>query len=145
MHYHFYGTSRHMFQPSNWRARRLFVRPLTIDQPVRKPSHHRKVQSLHDGLSDVNRLVRETGRGPVRTLPSIAQWVAEVRKPPHHGKVQSLRDNSASRLPLSRLGQPGNIPTLLLPSGGMAARHRKGVTDERFFLGRLTLLYRCPK
>ncbi|KAG5446973.1 hypothetical protein CSKR_200354 [Clonorchis sinensis] len=30
------------------------------------------------------------------TLPSIAQWVAEVRKPPRHGKVQSLRDGLLS-------------------------------------------------
>ncbi|KAG5443088.1 hypothetical protein CSKR_113848 [Clonorchis sinensis] len=39
--------------------------------------------------------------------------------------------NPASRLPLSRLGQPGSIPALVLPSGGMAARHRKGATAER--------------
>ncbi|KER20318.1 hypothetical protein T265_11100 [Opisthorchis viverrini] len=32
-----------------------------------------------------------------------------------------------------RLGQPGSIPALVLPSGSMAARHRKGVTAERFF------------
>ncbi|GAA57295.1 tonsoku-like protein, partial [Clonorchis sinensis] len=30
------------------------------------------------------------------------------------------------------LGQPGSIPALVLPSGGMAARHRKGATAERF-------------
>ncbi|KER23900.1 hypothetical protein T265_08319 [Opisthorchis viverrini] len=29
------------------------------------------------------------------------------------------------------LGQPGSIPDLVLPSGGMAARHRKGATAER--------------
>ncbi|KAG5445102.1 hypothetical protein CSKR_104004 [Clonorchis sinensis] len=34
---------------------------------------------------------------------------------------------------LSRLGQPGSIPALVLPSGGMAARHRKGATTEGFF------------
>ncbi|KAG5447015.1 hypothetical protein CSKR_110206 [Clonorchis sinensis] len=39
---------------------------------------------------------------------------------------------SASRFPLSVLGQPGSIPALVLPSGGMTARHRKGATDERF-------------
>ncbi|KER23880.1 hypothetical protein T265_08342 [Opisthorchis viverrini] len=39
---------------------------------------------------------------------------------------------SASRLPLSRIGQPGSIPALVLPSGGMAVRHRKGATAERF-------------
>ncbi|KER28789.1 hypothetical protein T265_04477 [Opisthorchis viverrini] len=39
---------------------------------------------------------------------------------------------SASRLPLSGLGQPGSIRAIILPSGGMEAGHRKGVTDERF-------------
>ncbi|KAG5454635.1 hypothetical protein CSKR_106027 [Clonorchis sinensis] len=38
---------------------------------------------------------------------------------------------SASRLPLSRLGQPGSIPALVQPSGGMAVRHRKGATAEQ--------------
>ncbi|KER26374.1 hypothetical protein T265_06358 [Opisthorchis viverrini] len=31
-----------------------------------------------------------------------------------------------------RLGQPGSIPVLMLPSGGMAARHRKGATAEHY-------------
>ncbi|KAG5441227.1 hypothetical protein CSKR_102438 [Clonorchis sinensis] len=39
---------------------------------------------------------------------------------------------SASRLPLSRLGQPDSIPVLVLPSGGVTARHRKGAAAERF-------------
>ncbi|KAG5441837.1 hypothetical protein CSKR_113182 [Clonorchis sinensis] len=41
-------------------------------------------------------------------------------------KVRGLNSTSASRLPLSGLGQPGGIPALALPLGGMAARHRKG-------------------
>ncbi|KER21920.1 hypothetical protein T265_09873 [Opisthorchis viverrini] len=32
----------------------------------------------------------------------------------------------------SLLGQPGTIPALMLPSGGMTVRHRKGATAERF-------------
>ncbi|KER29562.1 hypothetical protein T265_03858 [Opisthorchis viverrini] len=36
-----------------------------------------------------------------------------------------------------RLGNPGNIPALVLPSDDMTARHRKGVTAERFFIGHL--------
>ncbi|KER25881.1 hypothetical protein T265_14115, partial [Opisthorchis viverrini] len=32
---------------------------------------------------------------------------------------------------LAVLGQPGSIPALVLPSGGMAARHRKCATAER--------------
>ncbi|KAG5454059.1 hypothetical protein CSKR_102024 [Clonorchis sinensis] len=47
-------------------------------------------------------------------------------------KVRGSNPTSASRLPLSRLGQPGSIPALVLPSGGMAARHGKGATAERF-------------
>ncbi|GAA57083.1 hypothetical protein CLF_112113 [Clonorchis sinensis] len=39
------------------------------------------------------------------------------------------------------LGQPGSIPALVLPSGGMAARHRKGATAESFFLDKR----RCPR
>ncbi|KER33217.1 hypothetical protein T265_00906 [Opisthorchis viverrini] len=49
-------------------------------------------------------------------------------------KVRDSNPTSASRLALSRLGQPGSIPALVLPSGGMAARHRKGATAERFLL-----------
>ncbi|KER21866.1 hypothetical protein T265_09899 [Opisthorchis viverrini] len=64
--------------------------------------------------------------------PIIAQWIAQVRKPSHHGKVRGSNPTWASRLPLSVLGQPGSIPALVLPSGGMAARHRKGATAERF-------------
>ncbi|KAG5447292.1 hypothetical protein CSKR_106179 [Clonorchis sinensis] len=48
--------------------------------------------------------------------------------------VRGSKPTSASRLPLSRLGQPGNIPALVLPWGGMAARHRKGVTAEQLLL-----------
>ncbi|KAG5448288.1 hypothetical protein CSKR_110461 [Clonorchis sinensis] len=45
--------------------------------------------------------------------------------------VRGSNPTSASRLPLSRLGQPGSIPALVQPSGGMAVRHRKGATAER--------------
>ncbi|KER26564.1 hypothetical protein T265_06208 [Opisthorchis viverrini] len=33
-----------------------------------------------------------------------------------------------------KLGQPDTIPVHVLPSGSIAARHRKGVTAERFIL-----------
>ncbi|KER26533.1 hypothetical protein T265_06251 [Opisthorchis viverrini] len=49
-------------------------------------------------------------------------------------KVRGSNPTSASRIPLSRLGRPGSIPALVLPSGGMAARHRKGVAAGRFFI-----------
>ncbi|KER32613.1 hypothetical protein T265_01302 [Opisthorchis viverrini] len=46
-------------------------------------------------------------------------------------KVCDSNPTSASRLPLSRLGQPDSISALVLLSGGMAAGHRKGVAVER--------------
>ncbi|KAG5449348.1 hypothetical protein CSKR_108412 [Clonorchis sinensis] len=46
-------------------------------------------------------------------------------------KVRGSSPASASRLPLSRFGQPGSILALVLPSGGIAVRHRKGAAAER--------------
>ncbi|KAG5446686.1 hypothetical protein CSKR_112574 [Clonorchis sinensis] len=46
-------------------------------------------------------------------------------------KIRGSNPTSPSQLLLSRLRQPGNIPALLLPSGGMVARYQKGVTAER--------------
>ncbi|KAG5452110.1 hypothetical protein CSKR_107912 [Clonorchis sinensis] len=45
--------------------------------------------------------------------------------------VVRTRSLSAFRLPLSRLGQPGSIPALVLYPGGIAAKHRKRVTAGR--------------
>ncbi|KAG5442525.1 hypothetical protein CSKR_113378 [Clonorchis sinensis] len=45
-------------------------------------------------------------------------------------KVRGSNLTSASRLLLSRLEQRGGISTLVLPLGGMAARHRKVVQAE---------------
>ncbi|KAG5441411.1 hypothetical protein CSKR_107685 [Clonorchis sinensis] len=39
---------------------------------------------------------------------------------------------SGSRIPLSSFGQPGSIPALVLPSGCMAVRQRKGATAQRY-------------
>ncbi|KAG5451885.1 hypothetical protein CSKR_111260 [Clonorchis sinensis] len=46
--------------------------------------------------------------------------------------VRGSKPTSASRHPLSKLGQPGSIPALVLPSGGMVVRHRKGATADLF-------------
>ncbi|KAG5442087.1 hypothetical protein CSKR_111936 [Clonorchis sinensis] len=48
--------------------------------------------------------------------------------------VRGSNPTSESRIRLSRFGQPESIPALVLPSGGMTARHRKGLTAERFSL-----------
>ncbi|KAG5454288.1 hypothetical protein CSKR_113009 [Clonorchis sinensis] len=56
-----------------------------------------------------------------------ARWPKWLERESTDRKVRGSNPTSASRLPLSRLGQPGSISALVLPSGGMAARHRKGV------------------
>ncbi|KAG5453835.1 hypothetical protein CSKR_109607 [Clonorchis sinensis] len=59
----------------------------------------------------------------------IAQW---LERKSTDRKVRGSNPTSASRLFLSRLGQPGSIPALVLFWGGMVARHQKGVTAERY-------------
>ncbi|KAG5450326.1 hypothetical protein CSKR_110185 [Clonorchis sinensis] len=51
-----------------------------------------------------------------------ASWTKWLEREFTDRKVRSSNPTSASRLPLSRLGQPGSIPALVLPSGGMAVR-----------------------
>ncbi|KER31964.1 hypothetical protein T265_01897 [Opisthorchis viverrini] len=46
-------------------------------------------------------------------------------------KIRGSNPTYATRLPLSRLTQPGSIPALVPPSCGMTAKHRKGATAER--------------
>ncbi|KER20244.1 hypothetical protein T265_11150 [Opisthorchis viverrini] len=49
------------------------------------------------------------------------------------GSVTDEQARQADEDALSRrLGQPGSIPAFVLPSGSMAARHRKGDTAERY-------------
>ncbi|KAG5442233.1 hypothetical protein CSKR_100182 [Clonorchis sinensis] len=62
----------------------------------------------------------------------LARWLKWVEREFTDQKVRGSNPTSASGLPLSRLGQPDSISALVLPSGGMAARHRKGVTAEQF-------------
>ncbi|KAG5441388.1 hypothetical protein CSKR_111737 [Clonorchis sinensis] len=54
----------------------------------------------------------------------IAQW---LEREFIYRKVHGSNPTAAFRLPLSRLGQPGFV----LPSGGMAVRHRKDAVAER--------------
>ncbi|KAG5448583.1 hypothetical protein CSKR_102016 [Clonorchis sinensis] len=54
-----------------------------------------------------------------------------VRAQIHWRKVYGLNPTYVYRLPLSKLGQLGSIPALVLPLGGVAARPRKGVKTER--------------
>ncbi|KAG5452035.1 hypothetical protein CSKR_110643 [Clonorchis sinensis] len=77
-----------------------------------------------------------------RRWSRLKEWQQDLLRQPQRlerertdRKVRGSNPTSASRLPLSRLGQPGSIPALVLPSGGMAARHRKGATAERWMDG----------
>ncbi|KAG5453185.1 hypothetical protein CSKR_112746, partial [Clonorchis sinensis] len=62
---------------------------------------------------------------------SGARWPKWSEREFTDRKVRGSNPTSASRLPLSRLGQPDSIPALVQPSGGMAVRHRKGARAER--------------
>ncbi|KAG5453519.1 hypothetical protein CSKR_102983 [Clonorchis sinensis] len=61
------------------------------------------------------------------------RWLKWLEREFTDHNVRRSNPTSASRLALSRLGQPGSIPALVIPSGGMASRHRKVVTAERPF------------
>ncbi|KAG5447119.1 hypothetical protein CSKR_107586 [Clonorchis sinensis] len=63
-----------------------------------------------------------------------ARWPNWLEREFTDRKVRGSNPTSASRLPLSRFEQPGSISALVLPSGGMAARQRKGVTAQRLFI-----------
>ncbi|KAG5445962.1 hypothetical protein CSKR_102798 [Clonorchis sinensis] len=60
-----------------------------------------------------------------------ARWPKWLEREFTDRNVRVSNPTSASRLPLSRLGQQGSIPAFMLPSGDMAVRHRKGGTAER--------------
>ncbi|KER26681.1 hypothetical protein T265_06115 [Opisthorchis viverrini] len=62
---------------------------------------------------------------------------ARLPKPRH----EKSRGGGQVRTTNFRLGQPGTIPDLMLLTGGMAGRHRKGATAERFDTTHKTLLY----
>ncbi|KER20498.1 hypothetical protein T265_10966 [Opisthorchis viverrini] len=82
--------------------------------------------------------------GPIKVHQrQMARWSDWLEREFTDNEVHGSKPTSATRLPLSRLGQPGTIPALVQPSGGTAARHRKGATAERLLL--LLLLLLLPK
>ncbi|KAG5454076.1 hypothetical protein CSKR_112620 [Clonorchis sinensis] len=99
------------------------------------------------GCPSLDKASRERGVGfeprtfhyrPVATLEKlmISQWlwgetVQWLEREFTDRKVRGSNPTYASRLPMSTTVQPGSIPVLVLPLGGMAARHRKGVTAGR--------------
>ncbi|KAG5454893.1 AAA ATPase midasin [Clonorchis sinensis] len=72
-----------------------------------------------------------------------ARWPQSLEREFTDRTVRGSNPTSASRLPMSRLGQPGSIPGLVQPSGGMAVRHRKDATAERLFCFSLYSLVCC--
>ncbi|KAG5449710.1 hypothetical protein CSKR_103085 [Clonorchis sinensis] len=68
---------------------------------------------------------------PLRLGTNRARWLKWLEHEFTDWKVRGANPTSASRLHLSRLGQPGSISALVLLPGDMAARHRKGATAER--------------
>ncbi|KER26379.1 hypothetical protein T265_06362 [Opisthorchis viverrini] len=61
-----------------------------------------------------------------------ARWTKWLGREFTDRKVRGSNPTSASRLPLSRLGQPDSTPALVPPSCSMADRHQK----EREFTDR---------
>ncbi|KER28603.1 hypothetical protein T265_13553, partial [Opisthorchis viverrini] len=94
------------------------------------------ITKLHRNMNGYLVCVAQNGVLPddTTTLELSVRW-GEMAEVPEFTdrKVRGLSPTSATRLPLSRLRQPGSIPALVLPSGSMAARHREGVAAERFF------------
>ncbi|GAA53632.1 hypothetical protein CLF_110653 [Clonorchis sinensis] len=82
---------------------------------------HRAPKIDHSRTQSVSRLQATAARARVSLLP-FDKW--STRDYP-------LEDTNVCQ---ARLGQPGSIPAFVLPSGGMAARHRKGATAERLLL-----------
>ncbi|GAA53134.1 DC-STAMP domain-containing protein 2 [Clonorchis sinensis] len=64
------------------------------------------------------------------------RWLKWLEREFTDRQIRDSNPTSAYRLPLSRFEQPGSIPALVLPSGGMAAKHREGVTAEQLFSGK---------
>ncbi|KER33594.1 hypothetical protein T265_00491 [Opisthorchis viverrini] len=62
---------------------------------------------------------------------SGTRWLGWLEREATDRKVRGSNLTSASRLSLSRLRQPGSILAIVLPSGGVTAWHRKGVTSGR--------------
>ncbi|KER32272.1 LOW QUALITY PROTEIN: hypothetical protein T265_12833 [Opisthorchis viverrini] len=74
--------------------------------------------------------------------PSIK--MAQVSENLLTGRSGGSNPTPATRLPLSKLGQPGSIPALVLPSGGMAAKHRKGVFFPLYDFHHVPVPNECP-
>ncbi|KER21270.1 hypothetical protein T265_10370 [Opisthorchis viverrini] len=77
---------------------------------------------------------------PCRTLLFLsrrvymgARWPNWLEREFTDRKVRGSNPTSATRLPLSRPGRSGSIPALVLPPGGMAARHRMLQLNDYYY------------
>ncbi|KAG5447959.1 hypothetical protein CSKR_100925 [Clonorchis sinensis] len=89
------------------------------------------------------RSLHHSDRGSSLTPSSLVAvlgtgWLKWLEREFTDRKVRGSNPISVSRLPLSRLGQSGSIPALVLFSGSMAARHRKVSFFENEHYHRLT-------
>ncbi|KER19288.1 hypothetical protein T265_11885 [Opisthorchis viverrini] len=115
---------------TNLRAVNLITRSATIVHRIKPFSHNiLSVPSCHATRG------KHKGWDPAR-LPEPRQ-----EEPRRRGRVQTtelpvLGSNPTYASPplLSRLRQPGSIPTLVLPPDDIVARHRKGIAAERFII-----------
>ncbi|KER23764.1 hypothetical protein T265_08417 [Opisthorchis viverrini] len=121
------GPRKIFTQPRSSLTQRLIVTTGTIfNSNISKTKESEASQKVH---SQPQQKLCALGSGQ----PLAAEQVRTLSKRGEMAQVvRGSNPISATRLPLSRLGQPGSIPALMLPSGGMAARHRKGATAERF-------------
>ncbi|GAA48015.1 ectonucleotide pyrophosphatase/phosphodiesterase family member 5 [Clonorchis sinensis] len=87
---------------------------------------------LHSTMAEhkkqLKRLTRNSGH-PIDFLWDLMRVNIEIDEVVYHRSTMHCRIHFS----VTRLGQPDSISALVFPSDGMAARHRKGVTTERFF------------
>ncbi|GAA51219.1 histone H2A, partial [Clonorchis sinensis] len=77
----------------------------------------------------VNALLRVTVEGVPGCLVTHVKTEHQMNNDLFANQLTSSQYGADLRF--RRLGQPGSIPALVLPSGNMAVRHRKGATAER--------------
>ncbi|KAG5454148.1 hypothetical protein CSKR_105376 [Clonorchis sinensis] len=70
----------------------------------------------------------------ISLIPSRLTGLFWTRRELTDQKVSDSNPTPASQVILSRFGQLGSVSALVLPSGGMTAKHQKVVTDERLSL-----------
>ncbi|KER20312.1 hypothetical protein T265_11119 [Opisthorchis viverrini] len=85
--------------------------------------------------SDFVKLLKRSAVAPLRCLAAIppegSTRAGILPGCPSLDREVEWRRSDSNHEPTGQLGQPGSIPALVQPSGGMAAKPRKGATPER--------------